>query len=517
MILQKNKRIGIWGFGIVGKSAANYLHNQGYQLSIMDKRNPSEQERNYIKEKNITWYNESEQEQFFNSCDIIIPSPGINISQSCYATHKDKWVHELDFFYKAFKKPIIAITGSIGKTSTTHILGHIFKALSIPVVVGGNIGIPTFDLINQQDTVDYAILEVSSFQLNHCTKFASQLAIWTNFHPNHLDHHAHEQEYFSAKENIVAHQTEDQLSLVHFTLRSKMRAPVEKHKRSYFSKDCPTNEELNSLTNNEQVYYVSSPARPELVEGYPRALEENPSTCLRQGFGRHGKFSRQVFTAELDEASGRAQEKINLKISSVMRYAHGIHTLVMKLTPALLDLTFLENIVLLIAACDLLKLDSTVLQATAHDVQLPQHRVEKIGTLNNIDFYNDSKATTTASTLAAVDKLYNRPLHLFLGGLSKGVDRAPFIKQLQNKTKHIYCFGKEAEALYNMCLMYQIPATQCTTLDEAVAMCTTTMQSGDCVLLSPAGSSYDLYDNYEQRGKHFKELVMNYIKNGAPN
>jgi UDP-N-acetylmuramoylalanine--D-glutamate ligase len=483
------KNIGIWGFGIVGKSAANYLHNQDYQLSIMDKRNPSEQERNYIKEKNITWYNESEQELFFTSCDIIIPSPGINISQSCYATHKDKWVHELDFFYEIFKKPIIAITGSIGKTSTTHILGHIFKALSIPVVVGGNIGIPTFDLINQQDTVDYAILEVSSFQLNYCTKFAPQLAIWTNFHPNHLDHHAHEQEYFSAKENIVAHQTEDQLSLVHFALRSKMRAPVEKHKRSYFSKDCPTNEELNSLTNNEQVYYVSSPARPELVEGYPRALEENPST-----------------------GSGRAQEKINLKISSVMRYAHGIHAPIMELTPALLDLTFLENIVLLIAACDLLKLDSTVLQATAHDVQLPQHRIEKVGTLNNIDFYNDSKATTTASTLAAVDKLYNRPLHLFLGGLSKGVDRAPFIKQLQNKTKHIYCFGKEAEALYNMCKEYQIPATQCATLDEAVAMCTTTMQSGDCVLLSPAGSSYDLYENYEQRGKHFKELIMRFIQ-----
>src|SRR5260221_9400249 len=115
----------------------------------MDKRMPIANELDHLKEKNITWYAEQEQEAFFNSCDIIIPSPGINISQTCYATYVQKWIHELDFFYNTFHKPIIAITGSIGKTSTTHILGQIFKELAIPIVVGGNIGIPTFDLINQ--------------------------------------------------------------------------------------------------------------------------------------------------------------------------------------------------------------------------------------------------------------------------------------------------------------------------------------------------------------------------------
>src|SRR5579862_6229455 len=290
MIMQKNKRIGIWGFGVVGKSAVEYFYNQGYQLGIMDKRNPNEKEQDFLKQKNITWYNEKEQELFFNSYDIIIPSPGINISQVCYATHIHKWIHELDFFYETFKKPIIAITGSIGKTSTTHILGHIFKALSIPVAIGGNIGIPTFDLINQQNNVDYAIVEVSSFQLNYCKTFAPQLAMWTNFHPNHLDHHANEQEYFSAKENIVAHQTKNQLSLVHFTLRNKMRI-VDGHKRSYFTVTCPDVNELSSFTDNEQVYYIHN--------------------------------------------------------NTIMRYAHGIHTPIMELTTALNDLTFIDNILLL--------------------------------------------------------------------------------------------------------------------------------------------------------------------------
>src|SRR5438132_13972838 len=153
---KKNKRVGVWGFRIIGKATINYLHTQGHTLGIMDKRIPTEQELDYLKEKNITWYSENEEKTFFSSYDFIIPSPGINIDPVRYATYRHKWIHELDFFYTAFNKPIIAITGSIGKTSTTHILGQIFKELSVPITIGGNIGTATFDLINQQDKVDYA-------------------------------------------------------------------------------------------------------------------------------------------------------------------------------------------------------------------------------------------------------------------------------------------------------------------------------------------------------------------------
>jgi len=459
MINKKNKCIGVWGFGVVGKAAVNYLHAQGHTLGVMDKRIPTAQELEDLKEKNVAWYHENEQETFFNSYEFIIPSPGINISPQRYATHKDKWVHELDLFYSIFNKPIIAITGSIGKTSTTHILQQIFKELLIPVAVGGNIGIPTFDLINEQSTVDYALLEVSSFQLNYCKNFAPTLAIWTNFYPNHLDHHSTEDEYFAAKNNILTQQTKDQLSLVHFMLRNKISPCVNGHKRSYFTTICPNIDELNTLSNNEQVYYI--------------------------------------------------------KDTTVMRYTHNTHIPIMKLTSALLNLSFIDNMLLLTAACDLLNINNQALQTVATTVQLPEHRVEKIGNINNIDFYNDSKATTTASTLAAVEKLHNRPLHLFLGGLSKGVDRAPFIAQLKNQVKHIYCFGKEAASLYDMCVANHIAATYFTTLSDAVSACTVTAQPGDCVLLSPAGSSYDLYENYEQRGKHFKELITHYIRNNT--
>jgi UDP-N-acetylmuramoylalanine--D-glutamate ligase len=453
------KTIGIWGFGKVGKSAAQHLHAQEYQLNILDKRQPTPEEQLFLQEKNITWYdqnNEKESELFFNFSDFIIPSPGINISQPCYATHKDKWLPELDFFYENFHKPIIAITGSIGKTSTTHILAQLFQELAMGVAVGGNIGTVTFDLIEKQNKVDFALLEVSSFQLMHCKKFAPTIAVWTNFYPNHLDYHATEDEYFYAKYNIMKNQAEHTFSFVPLTLKDKIPISLHNHTRAYFLADKPLSTIYNTLENNEIIYYTYN--------------------------------------------------------NMIWRYAQDNHTTLLSITPEIMNLSFIENIILITGICDMLKCNPQALQTIAAKTQLPAHRLEKIGSANNIIFYNDSKGTTTISTLAAVEKLKHYPLHLFLGGLSKGVNRAPFVAQLKNDVKYIYCFGKEAHELYIMCQNNNIPAMHFATLHDAVDACMKNVQPNDCVLLSPAGSSYDLYENYEHRGNHFKELIKRYLE-----
>lgn len=456
MIIKKDSRVGIWGFGLVGKSVVNYLHTLDCNtISIMDKRVPTEQESEYCAAKNIVWYDESDAKDFFNLCEVIIPSPGINISSWRYATRSERFIHELDIFYNNFHKPIIAVTGSIGKTSTVHILGKLLQQLSMRVAVGGNIGIPMLSFLTENNDFDYALLEVSSFQLLHCTAFAPQLAILTNIYPNHLDHHATEDEYFSAKYNIFRFQKDNSMSLLPFALRKKAPAAGPKHLRAYFTVTKPHNHELAQLTSSERVYYIEN--------------------------------------------------------NIVMCYAHAMHMPICLLTQELLNLSFIDNILLLASVCDLMHLDAAALQTVAPTITLPAHRIEKIGTINDIEFYNDSKSTTVESTIAAVEKLKNRPLHLFVGGLSKGVNRAPFIMQLKNKVKHIYCFGREADALYAMCSNNNIPTTCHTTLDSAVETCLSAIAPGDCVLLSPAGSSYDLYENYEERGKHFKELIQQYI------
>jgi UDP-N-acetylmuramoylalanine--D-glutamate ligase len=448
MHIKKNMRIGIWGYGIVGKAITKYFHNQEYYVSVMDKRQFTVDELSYFQQKKINYCSQEDKNRFFLSQDYLFSSPGINIAND-YQTHRHKWLIELDIFQTLFNKPIIAVTGSIGKTSVTHMLASLLKHANITICVGGNIGTATFDLLSQKKFIDYALLEVSSFQLQYCQTFAPHLAIWTNLHPNHLDHHATELEYLLAKYNIMAHQNNAQHALVHLSLRN--RIPYSNNQRSYFSQEKPHTALLTTLSDNECIYYI------------------NNNTIIKQN--RH----------------------------------HATH--IITLTNALMTFSFIENILLISAACDILSINQNILLELPYITQLPEHRLEKVATINTVDFYNDSKSTTTASTLAAIKKLQQRPLHLFLGGLSKGVDRAPFISQLKDTVQHIYCFGEEAEQLYAFCKQNSISAGYYNNLEEAFAACIQNIQNNDIVLFSPAGSSYDLYNNFEERGKHFKNLV----------
>ena len=138
------------------------------------------------------------------------------------------------------------------------------------------------------------------------------------------------------------------------------------------------------------------------------------------------------------------------------------------------------------------------------------HRLQFVAEHDGLRFYNDSKSTTTTSTRAAIEKLQGKSIIVFIGGLSKGVDRAHFIKELKGKVKHVYCFGAEAETLRTYCATNNIPAQDFATLDDAFEACVNKVTPQDCILFSPAGSSYDLFKDYEERGNYFKKLVRDY-------
>ncbi len=447
MELKKNARIGIWGYGIVGKAAVDYFSQNGYKVNVMDKRTFTPEELHTLEQKKCAIFIQEHKNHFFTSHDYLFSSPGVNIAND-YATHKHKWLTELDLFSSLMKKPIISITGSIGKTSVTTMISSLLRSAHISVCTGGNIGIATLDLLAQKNHVDYAVLEVSSFQLQYCKTFAPHLAIITNIYPNHLDHHATEEEYFLAKYNNIAHQTHNDYALINLSLRDKCIKNAPKSQLSFFAEKKPT---MIAQLRDHTFYYADN--------------------------------------------------------NMVIRYHNNTEIPLLSLTSVLLSFSFLENIVMLAAACDILQIPLSTLYGIPGTTQLPEHRLEKVATINGIDFYNDSKSTTTISTLAAVEKLKDRPLHLFLGGLSKGVNREPFIAQLKNTITHIYCFGKEAQELHTFCAQNTISSTAFVDLEEAFYACIKNIQSGDNVLLSPAGSSYDLYSNFEERGKHFKKLI----------
>jgi UDP-N-acetylmuramoylalanine--D-glutamate ligase len=163
----------------------------------------------------------------------------------------------------------------------------------------------------------------------------------------------------------------------------------------------------------------------------------------------------------------------------------------------------------MVAVLDTLQLAIAALATRAAAIAVPEHRLQCVATIDGVHFYNDSKATIPQATLAAVDKIGSSSIILLWGGVSKGVDRIPYIKQLASRVKYIICFGKEAAQLYQGCLDNRIPAIAVATLQEAVTHAVGQAKPGDHILFSPAGASYDLFQDYEKRGEAFLQLVAN--------
>ncbi len=146
---------------------------------------------------------------------------------------------------------------------------------------------------------------------------------------------------------------------------------------------------------------------------------------------------------------------------------------------------------------------------------LPDHRVQKVGSWNGSNFYNDSKSTVWQATLQAVKSMGDKPIKLFLGGLSKGADRTPLLQVLADKNIEIYTFGKEADELAQLCQQFNIPHQAHQTLDAAWQDCIQNLQFPHEVLFSPGGSSFDLFADYKARGQYFTQLVEQLSKNSS--
>lgn len=169
--------------------------------------------------------------------------------------------------------------------------------------------------------------------------------------------------------------------------------------------------------------------------------------------------------------------------------------------------TFENNKIIVAAALTLLNQPLTLFNQRKDSIPPLEHRIEKIGTYNDIEIYNDSKATIMESTIAALDTLQGKSVILLLGGISKGVDRKPALTKIKNKVKKIVCFGSEAHALHTHAQNLSIESSSFSTLEDAYSYALLHAKKEDTILFSPGGASYDLFKNYEERGNYFKKLV----------
>ncbi len=444
-----NKRIGIWGLGVVGKSAIAYFARKNTLLEVMDKRTPTAQELEFLSHYNVPFFTQEELPAFLERNEYILPSCGIDVRP--YVRFKDKWLSELDIFAQECTKPIIAITGSVGKTTVTHLLSQLLIAQGKTVFTGGNSWISLLESIETANAADYVVLEASSFQLERCKQFKPALAICTNIYANHLDRHGTPEQYIQAKLHILAQQKTDDRALLPLSLFAQIPQEIRTTRPlSFFSLTPPTTHDLSLLGSLHTLCFL-----------------------------HNGSFFSNYQTKEF-------------KIFDFTEFP---------------TTSYPENMLILAATLHLLGYPLDSFTRIIDTQELPEHRLEKIATINGIDFYNDSKATIPASTLAAIEKIKGRPIILFLGGVSKGVDRSGLVRQLGDKIRFVYCFGKEAHELKSFCDRSNIPARACATLDETFITLPALMQPQDQVLFSPSGASYDLFEDYQERGNYFKKLV----------
>lgn len=500
-------KLGIIGFGIVGKSILAFLSRQkvvgatastenelfddstpqfgGIHVQVWDARPLGLEEKEIVAvyKANAVDATKIQLKDFILDNDFIIASPGVDLSK--YQEYSDKFMCELDFFSAFFSKQVVAITGSVGKTTITKLIGKLASVVPLAdseqppevqgtgaygigkkclrTVIGGNVGIGMLDLIQQQDMCDVGVLELSSFQLELNRKFAPDIALWTNWYPNHLDRHQTPHNYFEAKFNLLRYQCDGQIAILSDALFEPQTAQL-------------FNQRLDSIRST--LFVCCLQLNEELVKSIQRTT---------------------FYLFYLDGET----------LCKALVHKGLIHTPEKLFDMSCLpEVTFKANWVQVLVALYALKVDLAALRSFLIANQGPlleshKHRVELFLSYKGVDFYDDSKSTLVQSTLAAVEKLADvlRPLIVILGGLDKGVDRRPMVEKLlaMSQVKKIYYFGNDARA-FDGCEVK-------TSLDDVIKDILKIMTPGDQVLFSPSGSSYDFFKNYEHRGQVFKETV----------
>lgn len=457
-MLDQSKRYGIWGFGIIGKSVASLLVKHGISFVVMDRKEPSDDNRRWLSERSIDFFTENQIDDFFNVCDFVIPSAGVDI-RNRYQKYRQKWISEVDLFSAYWRKPIIAITGTVGKTTTTSLLSQLLNGTGFPVATGGNIGIGMCDLLDQQESVGAALLEISDVQLKYSKQFAPSLAIWTNFFENHLDWHDNLDDYFQAKTMMLRHQTASDAALINSALLPKLNAIAPALRATIHLFDAhqePSAAIKTTLDDRQQFFFI----RDGIISSY---------------------------------SNGSYKDLINVS--------------------DLPSLTYQENWLAIIGALELLKIESAAVKKRLPTLTAPSYRLEKTAGPWGIDFYNDAKSTTAASTIAAVNALDDtRAIRLFLGGLDKGVDRSILLPALAKKSAiTVYAFGAQAEWFFQRCAEIGIRVHKSDSLEPAFTRCMNDARPNDQILFSPSGSSFDLFANYQERGAAFAKLVAAWI------
>lgn len=448
----QGKHAVVVGIGISNMPLIRYLLSKGAQVTACDRK--SEQELGEraveLRQAGVTLSTGAQYLAPLADHDLIFLTPGIpkHLPEIQAARARGAVISgEIGLVLGACKAPVIGITGSAGKTTTTTLIGEILKAAGKETYVGGNIGTPLIEQVESISPEAAVVLELSSFQLQLTGYRSPQIALVTNLTPNHLDVHASMDEYVAAKQNIYRYQSPGDMVILNH--------------------------------GDELVRSFADTARSRVVF-FSRHVDPGTETCA---FIREDELVWRF----------RGQEYPTMKTHEIR----------------LLGQHNRENILAAMAAAYLAGAGMHAIRSVLTSFSGVEHRLEPVRELEGARWYNDSKATSPAEAAAALETLAE-PIVLIAGGSDKGIPFDPMAPLVAAKVKALILTGPTAPRIETAVRAagYGRTLLHAADMAEAVRLARREAAPGDHVVLSPGSASFDAYRNFEERGRHFKELVM---------
>ena len=438
----------IVGLGKTGLSCFRYLSNQGLNVAITDSREePPELLELRAEFESASVYLGQINEQVLLASDQIILSPGVSLDNKSIKLSVENNIPvfgDIELFCQKAQAPIIAVSGSNGKSTVTTIVAEMTRLAGLKTYVGGNIGIPALDLLSDSSP-DLYVLELSSFQLETTYSLNAHASVVLNVSPDHMDRYSSLKDYANTKKRIYSGQglmvlNKDE-EYIHSIIDSK-RDTI------YFSLDAPEGENFGLINHNNEVW---------LSQGNEKIINKN-----------------------------------QLKIK-------GEHNI--------------SNALAAMALAGAVNVPTNIMADVLKNFTGLEHRCQLVREIDNVSWYNDSKATNVGACIASITGLCELGnIILIAGGDSKGADLSGLNPIVKKYIKRVFLFGIDANKLADV-MGSDVDKEFVNNMNEAVKGASKIADPDDIVLLAPACSSLDMYKNYQQRGDAFISAIDALPKN----
>ena len=442
------KRLVILGGGESGVGTAILGKKKGYDVFVSDYGKIKESYKEVLTNNGIKWEDETHSENEILNADIVMKSPGISDKSKIVIKIKEKniaIVSEIEFAAPFTNAKTIGITGSNGKTTTTMLVYHLLKSAGINVGLAGNIG-KSFAWQVANDKYDFYVLELSSFQLDGIINYKPDIAILTNISPDHLDRYDYKYEnYIASKFRITMNQTENDF----FIFDADDEAITE--------------------------WFKHNKTKAQLIPFSLTKTFENGAFLINDKM--EVKINEEEFIMETEYIA--LEGKHNMK-----------------------------NAMAATSVAKLMRIRKDTIRESLSNFQGVEHRLEKVLKIQNVQYINDSKATNVNATFFALDSM-NTPTIWIVGGVDKGNDYSELMSLVNEKVKAVICLGVDNKKIIDSFGNIVDVMIEVDSMSNAVKMAQRLSEKGDTVLLSPACASFDLFENYEDRGRQFKQAVQN--------